>query len=140
MSWLHHFAYERQDDSHLLMPHPLRVEFLEPTLVEWIEREPESGEPHRWLYTPDHLEEAIRLDPKDEIARERMASHLLGSVNNSLSHLSCCKQYAGDPEKDLQALGRVEVLIEGLSDDEIRAQYYVEMAELRESVKDYLRG
>ncbi|HYG82244.1 MAG TPA: hypothetical protein VD861_17720 [Pyrinomonadaceae bacterium] len=140
VSWLYHFAYEHRDDSYLLMPHPLRVKFLEPTLVEWIAREPESGEPHRWLGTLDHLEEAIRLDPRDEIACERMASYLLNGVGNALSHLSCCKYYAGNPEEDLQALEKVESLIEGLSEEGIRARHYVEMAELKEGVKDYLRG
>jgi hypothetical protein len=122
------------------MPHPLRVKFLEPTLAEWIVGEPVSGEPHRWLDSIDHLEEAIRLDPKDEIARERMASFLLGGVDGSQSHLICCQHYAGNPEEDLQALEKAEALIEGLSNEEIRAEYYVEMAELRESIRDYLRG
>ena len=140
VSWLYHFAYERRDDSHLLMPHPLRVKFLEPTLAEWIVGEPVSGEPHRWLDSIDHLEEAIRLDPKDEIARERMASFLLGGVDGSQSHLICCQHYAGNPEEDLQALEKAEALIEGLSNEEIRAEYYVEMAKLRESIRDYLRG
>ena len=122
------------------MPHPLRVNFLEPTLVEWIVNKPESGEPHRWLGTLNHLEAAIRLDPTDQIARERMASYVFGGVGNALSHLSCCKYYAGNPYEDLQALEKVEALIEALADEEMRAQYYVEMADLREGVRDYLHG
>lgn len=139
VSWLYSFAYACRDDSYLLIPYPLRVNFLEPTLAEWIVHEPESGEPHRWLGTLDHLDAAIRLDPTDEIARERMASHICGGVGNALSYLSCSKYYAGNPYEDLQALERVEALIEELSDAEMRAQYYVEMAELREGVRDYLR-
>ncbi len=140
VSWLYNFAYVRRDHSHLLMPHPLRVILLEPTLLEWIRHEPKTGEPHRWLGTPDHLKAAIRLDATDEIARERMASSLLGGVGNALRHLSCCQYYAGNPSEDLQALEKVEVLIEGLPDAEMHAQYYVQMAELREGVGDYLRG
>ena len=140
VNWLYHFAYEHRDASYLLKPYPLRVKFLEPALVEWIVCEPESGEPHRWLGTADHLEEAINLDPTDEIARERLANYILAGVGNALSHASCCKYYAGNAEEDLQSLERVGPLIESLSDEEIRAQYYVEMAELREGIKDYLNG
>ena len=61
-------------------------------------------------------------------------------MGNALSHVSCCKYYAGNVEEDLQSLERVGPLIERLSDEEIRAQYYVEAAELREDVMDYLRG
>lgn len=139
-SWLYHFAHGHREGSNLLMPHPLRVKFLEPTLVEWVVREPESGEPHRWLGSPEHLEEAVRLDPTDDIAREGLARHIFGGVDYSLSHLSCCNRYAGDPEEDLRELEKVEALVEGMSDGEMRAQYYVELWELRECVEDYLRG
>ena len=139
-SWLYHFAYSCRDNSYLLMPHPLRANFLEPTLAEWIMHEPQSAEPHRWLRTVDHLETAIRLDPTDEISHELLAKHIFDRVGNALSHLSCCKYYAGNPSDDLQALEMGEALIERLSDAEIRARYYAEMAELREGVRDYLRG
>jgi hypothetical protein len=140
VSWLYHFANEHRDDSYLLMPHPLRVKFLEPALAEWMIREPESGEPHRWLGTIDHLDNAIALDAADEIARERMVNLILGGVASSQQHLVCCNRYGGNAEEDLQKLEEVESHIEALSEEEKRAQFYVEAAELRESIKSYLRG
>jgi hypothetical protein len=140
VSWLYHFAAERPDDSFLLMPHPLRLKFLEPALAEWIVREPESGEPHRWISTIDHLEEAIRLEPTDEIARERMVKLILGGVDSAQNHLLCCNHYAGNAEEDLQALEKVEPHIEAISNEDKRAHFYVEVIELRESIQRYLRG
>ena len=140
VSWLYHFAYEHRDDSYLLMPHPLRVKFLEPALAEWMVREPESGEPHRWLGTVDHLEEAINLDPTDEIARERMVNLILGGVGSAQNHLLCCNRYAGNAEEDLHTLENVEPHIEAISDEEKRTQFYMEVEELKGSIRSYLRG
>src|SRR5436305_944823 len=47
-SWLLHRA-DLRDGSHMLVPHPLRKRVIEPTLEEWLQVEPASSEPHRWL-------------------------------------------------------------------------------------------
>lgn len=137
VSWLYHFANERED-SFLLMPGPLSKGFLEPALNEWIEREPESGEPRRWLGTHLSLEEAIRLDPADEIARERLAKMVLGWVGYSTHELPY--GYLGNPEEDLQVLAEVELTIDKISDEVKGAEYRRKLSELREEISAYLRG
>src|SRR5579863_657916 len=66
-SWLLHRAESRKG-YHMLVPHPIRVRLVEPTCAEWIEIEPRSSEPHRWLGTHEHLKLARECDPADEIA------------------------------------------------------------------------
>jgi hypothetical protein len=135
-SWLYYFAHQNRTIDQLL-PHPLRVNLLEPTLIEWIVLEPEAGEPHRWLDTPEHLEEAIRLDPADEIARERLINWLLSGVDYSTHELPY--GYIRCPEEDLQILDEVEAMICGIFDKEKKAQYQGEVAALRKIVSDYLK-
>jgi hypothetical protein len=86
VSWLYHFAHEHPD-SYLLMPQSLYKDFLHPTLFEWAEREPDNGEPHRWLGGREHLKKAIRLDPTDEIARRRLVETTLLGVSYSIHEL-----------------------------------------------------
>jgi hypothetical protein len=137
VSWLYHFAGERED-SFLLLPQPLHKGFLEPALREWVEREPESGEPHRWFGTHEHLKEAVRLDPADEIARERLANMVFGWIGYSTHELPY--GYIGNPEEDLQMLSEVEPIISGISDKAKRAEYQGALSELREEIYAYLRG
>jgi hypothetical protein len=47
----------------MLVPHPLHVRVVEPTLLEWTEVEPGCSEPHRCLGGYEHLKRAIELAP-----------------------------------------------------------------------------
>lgn len=135
ISWLYHFIQERSD-TFLLIPHPLYEEFINPTLAEWTEREPENGEPHRWLGTAEHLKEAIRLNPADEIARGRLAETVINWVEYSTHELPY--GYIGNANEDLQILSEVEAVINEISDDDKRSRYHRRVTELRESIDDYL--
>jgi hypothetical protein len=64
VSWLMKTA-EGQQGSHMLIPQPLAIRIVEPTLLEWAEVEQNSSEPHRWIGGLEHLERAIELDPTD---------------------------------------------------------------------------
>jgi len=137
VSWLYYFAYEHAD-SFLLMPYPLCKNFLEPVLGEWIGREPENGEPHRWLATPQSLEEAIRLNSADEIARERLIRMILYWVEYSTHEYP--RGYIGNPDEDSQALNKVETLVEGLPVEEKRTAYRARIAKERKLIEDYKFG
>ena len=136
-SWLYDFANARED-SFLLMPQPLQQGFLEPALCEWIEREPESSEPHRWIGTHEHLMEAVRLNPTDEIARCRLVNMVFGWVGYSTHELPY--GYLGNPEDDLRILAEVEPIINGISNDAKRVEYQKGLAALREEIEAYLRA
>jgi hypothetical protein len=64
----------------VLVPHPLHVRVVEPTLLEWTEVEPGCSEPHRWLGGYEHLKRAIELAPDDELARRKLVVLILGRV------------------------------------------------------------
>ena len=71
VSWLSAFADERKGRDRLI-PYPLRKKVIEPTLDEWVQREPQCPEPHRWLGGRDHLERALELVPTDQIAIRKL--------------------------------------------------------------------
>ncbi len=135
ISWLYNFI-QQHTDTYLLIPHPLYEEFIKPTFFDWIEREPNNGEPHRWLGTPDHLKTAIRLNPEDEIARSRLAETIINGVGYAVHELPY--GYLGDANEDLQALSEVEANIAEISDKETREGYKRRVTELRESIEAYL--
>jgi hypothetical protein len=135
ISWLYHFA-QQHADTYLLIPHPLYEEFIKPTLEGWIEREPDNGEPHRWLGTAEHLKEAIRLNPTDEIARSRLAETVINWAAYSIHELPY--GYIGDANEDLQMLNEVETVITEISDEAKRSGYQLRVTEIRKNIKAYL--
>ncbi len=137
VSWLYHYAYPRRFLNQLL-PHPLREKLLEPTLAEWVCREPENSEPHRWIGGIEHLSEAIKLDPADEIARYRLADAVFDHVGYAIHGLPY--GYIGNPEEDLGLLREAKAAISGISDAKIKAEYQCEVAEMRKSIYAYLNG
>lgn len=137
VSWLYHYAYPKRFLNSLL-PHPLRVNFLEPTLVEWICREPENSEPHRWLLGLEHLQEAVRLEPSDEIACYLLTNTILGHVGYSIDELPA--GYIGNPKEDLILLQEAESAMSGVPDAEEKLEYLFEIAEMKESIYRYLSG
>ncbi len=137
VSWLYHYAYPNRFLNQLL-PHPLRVKLLEPTLVEWICREPKNSEPHRWLGGLEHLEEAVRLNPADQIACYLLANTILGHVGYSIHELPA--GYIGNPEEDLILLEEAESMMGSISDEEKRSEYQSEIAEMKERIYGYLSG
>jgi hypothetical protein len=137
ISWLYTFTTQ-QTDTYLLIPHPLYEGFVKPGLLEWAEAEPDNGEPHRWLGAYEHLKEAIRLNPTDEIARNRLAEMVINWIGYSTHELPY--GYIGDAEEDLQLLEEVESVIKGSNNEEKRLLYEAEVRELRESISTYLSG
>jgi len=137
VSWLYRYAYPKRFLNQLL-PHPLRVELLEPALAEWICREPENSEPHRWIGGIEHLNEAVRLNPVDEIACHLLANTILGHVGYSTHELPY--GYIGNPEEDLSLLRDAESAINKISDAEKRSEYHDEIMEMRKNIYAYLNG
>jgi hypothetical protein len=137
VSWLYHYAYPKRFLNQLL-PHPLREKLLEPTLAEWVCREPKNSEPLRWIGGVEQLREAIKLNPADEIACYRLADVVFGYVDYAIHELPY--GYIGNPEDDLGLLREVEATISGISDAEIRAEYQGEVVEMRKRIYAYLNG
>lgn len=133
VSWLMSIAYGREA-RHMLIPHPLQIRVVEPTLLEWTVVEPACSEPHRWLGGFEHLEKAIELDPADQIALREFVICLLSRVDYATHHLPV--GYLGSA---LEVLQRAESLLAGISCESDRFAYVAEVAEQKALIHEYLR-
>lgn len=136
VSWLMNTA-EGQQGSHMLIPHPLAVRIVEPTLLEWAEVETSSSEPHRWIGGLEHLERAIELDPTDHIAIKKLVIVYLSGIDCATHELPY--GYLGSTSEDLATLSKAEALLPQLVNEEDRATYAVDIAEQRYAIYEYLR-
>jgi hypothetical protein len=136
VSWLMRTA-EGREGRHMLIPHPLAIRIVEPTLLEWTEVEPSSSEPHRWIGGPEHLEKAIELDPMDQIALKKLVIVLLSQVGNNTHELP--HGYLGSASQDLATLSRVETLLPRLANEDDRAAYAADIVEARHVIHEHVR-
>jgi hypothetical protein len=136
VNWLLSRA-EGREGRHMLVPHPLHVRIVEPTLMEWTLVEPGCSEPHRWLGGYDHLKRAIELQPDGELARRKLVVFILGRVGFATHELPV--GYIGAPNEGLALLNEAEAALEGLPNQEDRRKFAEEIAENRTLIRDYLR-
>ena len=120
----------------MVVPHPMQIRIVEPTLLEWTMVEPGSSEPHRWIGGPEHLERAVELNPKDELARRKLVARLLSSVGTH----ELPRAYVGSPENDLKALDAADEHLRHVSDESDRNLLAAHVAEERKTIEDYLRA
>ena len=137
VSWLCQ-QVEGGQGRHMLVPHPLYIRIVEPTLLEWMLIESECSEPHRWLGGEEHLRKAIELDPNDELARQKLIVFILGRVGFNSHELPA--GYLGIAQDDLAALNEAEVLLQGLSNYDDRIELAAEIDEERRLIQEHLDG
>ena len=136
VSWLMRKA-DGKSGQHMLVPQPLHIGVIKPTLLEWTEVEPCCSEPHRWLGGYEHLKRAVELQPDDELARRKLVIAILGRVTMATHELPV--GYLGTPHDDLAALREVEALLQALPSEEERRQHAELIAAQRASIEEYLR-
>jgi hypothetical protein len=134
VSWLLH-AVDGRDGREAALPHPLRLSIVEPTLSEWILEEPNCAEPHRWIGGDEHLQRALELDPRDQIARRDLALCILGRIGTA----ELPERYIGSPHEDLEGLVYAEELLRGIESDNLRLQLTRIVEEERNLILAYLR-
>jgi len=137
VGWLAQQA-DGRNGRHMLIPRPLQVRIVEPTLLEWTLVEPQCYEPHLWLGGYDHLQRAHELAPEDELVRKKLVVAILSRVGFSTHELPV--GYLGIPTEDLADLTEAEGLLEGLSSSEDRIQLSAEIADERRLIRDYLHN
>jgi hypothetical protein len=137
VGWLSRQA-DGREGRHMLVPHPLQVRVVEPTLLEWTVVEPECAEPHLWLGGHEHLKRAVELAPDDELAKRKLIILILGRVGFASHELPV--GYLGTANEDLAALSEAEMLLNGLSSNDDRTQLAAEIAEERRLIQSYMRG
>lgn len=121
-----------------LVPQPLQVALIQATLDEWVRLEPGNPVPYRWRGTLDDLRTAIRLDPAEQIARERLLRRLVAGVEYSVHELPHGYGYIGSPTEDLALLDETRQAAEGLADVEMRTRYTGKIADLDRIVRSYI--
>jgi hypothetical protein len=136
VSWLSRRA-DRREGRHMLIPHPLHVRVVEPTLLEWTMVEPQCAEPHLWLGGYDHVRRAFELEPDNQLARRKLIILIWARVDFAAYELPV--GYLGNIDKDLATLSEVQELLKGLSNEEDRLSLAGDLAEDRRLIEEHLR-
>jgi hypothetical protein len=134
VNWILHETY-RKEGEHLVKPYPLQNRIIDKTLAEWLERNPDSGEAHRWIGGYEHLQQALAIDPNDQIARRKLIVLILNQVAHSTHELP--HGYLGNPENDRRALTEAASLLESVSDEQLRQDLSTDVDELMVIVDAY---
>ena len=136
VSWIMSQA-EGREGRHMLLPYPLHVHLIEPTLLEWTIVEPACSEPHRWLGGYEHLRQAIEIDPSDELARRKLIVCIMGRVSLDVNELH--NGYLRTPKEDLAALDEAEELVPALLRGQFRDSIAAQIKFDRGLIENYLR-
>jgi len=133
------YAYSR---VHQLIPKPLWTGLVTPTLEEWAAIGPTDAVPRRWLgifqHSPTRLEEALALDPADQIARTALIEQLLGDVDYATHHLGDGNGFFIGSEVDAKtAVDRARELICMLSQSAERSKAEQLAREADELLRDW---
>jgi hypothetical protein len=126
---------EGRRGRHMLIPHPLQLRIVEPTLLEWTMVDPNSSEPHRWIGDEEHLRLSIKLDPLDDAARQKLVMRLLSKVGT----YELPERYVGSPDEDLEALKEADEILQAVSSPSAREELSSYVADERRLIEDYLR-
>lgn len=98
-----------------LIPYPLQKKLIEPTLNKWKNKEPNNPIPFRWINTKESLIHAIRIDPKEQIAKFRLFEKIIKQVDFSQHELREYL-YIGSAENDLEELKFLKKMVKGIND------------------------
>lgn len=109
--------------NNLLLSYPL-VEYLTHALEAWIALTGERAELHRWLglltNNHEHYEVALRIDPMDQFALDRVCSGLIDEVNYQTHHLNE-SSFIGKVATATDALNRAQVLVQSIEEPQSQA-------------------
>lgn len=139
VNWIYE-THLRFPDVHQLIVTPLNQRLLIPTLETWIEDDPTSATPRRWLgfATGDHAHfaDALSRNLKDDISRYRLVCRNLGDVDFQCHHLP--KYFIDDPSEALQLLDDARDLSAGFCDPRIMPSLEDQFTILTGKVNDWI--
>ena len=122
---------------HGLIPQPLDVKLVQPTLHEWVKENETDPSGYRWLGGQENWRKAITFDPEDKVSEKRLIKRLIYNVYFSTHHMPA--GYIGDAKRDMEEITEVEVLISNLDSDEEKIAYLNELKVYKAWVRCYLK-
>lgn len=126
-------------EADMVTPKPLVEGLLLPGLQQWMADAPRDAVPRRWLgillQRADLLEEALKLDSQDQIARRVLIDYITTDADYAVHELPC--GYLGNPSEDFAALDRASELAAGMGDSVSRDYYTADIASTRELIVSY---
>ncbi|MDQ1144040.1 hypothetical protein QE429_000867 [Bacillus sp. SORGH_AS 510] len=116
ISWLFGW-FEKSDDIHHVLVHPLEEKLLKPTLNDWMVEDSEDPKLFRWsglfLKTDDHLthlEKALELGGKrEQRVLEEIINYYIYSIEFSFHHINE-DAYLGEIHEDQEILLKIDCL------------------------------
>ena len=126
---------ENNSEIYDLIPHPLHVAIVEPTIAEWIEENPTDPSGYRWLGGIEGWRKAISLDSAEQISRVRLIKIIIYNSHYATHHLPEC--FIGKPAEELMGLNEAIVLLDGLTNQEQKAEFREKIKDCRELISAY---
>jgi hypothetical protein len=112
-------AHWRTPQAHQFLTDPLRKGFLELVLDQWRTADANNPVPLRYLALlrrdRELLEEALRINPKDDLVRAALAGIFIGLVDYATHHLVEGK-FIGDEGEASAALAEASSLLAGVAE------------------------
>ena len=141
--WICELGVSRKPE---VLPQPLFVQLVEPTLEQWLESDELDPRPAYFLglfatwsaEKPDSVarfESALARDAAFEPARLALVDGMLGDVGYSQHHLP--EAYIGSPAKDLMLLNAASVLLESVRHPQARQYRLGELEEYRRQAEHW---
>jgi hypothetical protein len=133
-------AHWKAPDVHQFFTDPLRKRFVEPVLEEW--RAADANDPlpvrHLALLRRDRalFDEALRLNPQDDVIRAALAGMLLGFVDHATHHL-VEGYFIGNENEASSALAEAAFILAGVEDASSVQRLNQDLAEFTALLSDW---
>lgn len=129
-----------EDADYGPFPEMLSDRLVKPVLKKWCNDERVSSEPFRWYgkyyKSEEHILKALKLNPKDDLARSVLLKWWTYEIYWSIHHLP--DGYIGKPEDDIKLAKKVAVHIDLLVDRDLKLFWNKELEEDLEIVENYI--
>lgn len=131
---------ERYPEVHHLVPQPLYTAVVVPTLEQWVGDAPDVVTPRRWLGVLRSdaalLQDALRLDAEDDVARQHLIRHWIRAVDYATHHL-VEGQFIGDVDEAAAMLEAAKREAAQFIDSGLREQFSKSIESLGSLIGDW---
>lgn len=112
---VYHIAYFAGEYT-IYLPHNLYTIHVLPTILKWIEEEPDNFIPYRWAPDFEHNRKAVMLNPFDQISLLSFVNRVIGKISMNQHEIEAGFPYDGDASNDIEQIEFLEPFIQNISD------------------------